>query len=106
MEDESQKKVKRPSKAGKNTSLRVGKELRKRILAELMRLNKKDYGRRILINDYLGAAVEAMTQEQLIAIQEASLTHADRFEREYAEFNATGGTLSKDEYLGFRLKRS
>jgi hypothetical protein len=44
-----------------------------------------------------------ITPQHLQELQEASLTHADRLERDFRAYAAEHGSTSRDEYLGKRL---
>lgn len=94
----------RPSKQTQSVSLNIRRETRKRIQTELARANKKDYGRTVSADDYIAMAIGLMTPEHIKQLQEASLSNADRFERDYRRYVATAGHISKDAYLGLRLK--
>ncbi|MCP0621797.1 hypothetical protein KU644_23890, partial [Salmonella enterica subsp. enterica serovar Kentucky] len=69
----------------------------------LERINKKDLGRRIRAEDYLGLAMSLVTDDHLEKLRESSLTNADRLERDFREYVAQHGPITRDEYLGKRL---
>lgn len=103
MEESQVEKKAKPVRPSRNTSLRVLKDTKKRILGELVRVNRKDLGRKVRIDDYLMVALDLMAPEHIQKLQEATLSNADRFERDYRKYIAEFGSISKDEYLGKRL---
>jgi hypothetical protein len=100
---QSEKKPKLAAKKPTFTALRVRRELKRQIETDLERLNKKDLGRRIRAEDYLWLALSLITPQHFQTLQETSLTHADRLERDFRDYAAEHGTTSRDEYLGKRL---
>lgn len=100
--DPSEKKMK-GKKIQIYTSVHMRKETKKRVSSDLARINKKDFGRNIRADDYLALAVSLITPEHIQQLQESSLSHADRLERDYRSYVLKFGPISKDEYLGKRL---
>jgi hypothetical protein len=98
-----EKKTKQPIKGSGYASLRVKKDTRKRVVQELTKINKKEFGRKIRMDDYVTFALTLVTSEHHVALQEASLSHGDRFERDYKNHVTQNGMITKDEYLGKRL---
>jgi len=97
---------KKPKPAPKNSTsaqIRVKKETRKRMLQDLARANKKDYGRPVRSDDYVALAFSKITSEDIRSLQDASLSNADRLDRDYREYVSKHGPTTKDEYLGLRL---
>ncbi len=103
---QTEKKTKQPSKSRAYTSIWVKKETRKRITQDLAKLNKKEYGRKILIDEYIAFAVNLLTSEHSSALQEGSLSHHDRFDRDYKAYISKNGMMAKDEYLGKLLNEA
>ena len=100
---QSEKKVKPGSKKPSYAALRVRRETKRQIETDLERVNKKDLGRRVRAEDYLALALSLFTPQHLEQLQETSLTHSDRLEREFRAYVAANGPMSRDEYLGKRL---
>lgn len=103
--DES-KTAKKPRAAGKVVStvaLRVKRETKKRLLVELARVNKKAFGRKVRIDDLLLCALGYVTDADISALQESSLSNADRLEALYREHIKMHGPMSKDEFIGLVL---
>jgi hypothetical protein len=99
----SDKKPKPVSKPSSHAALRVRKETRRKVLAEVAKANRKDFGRKIPIDAFVSLAASLVTPQHIQALQEGSLSNADRFEREYRLYVSKHGAISKDEYLGKRL---
>ena len=98
----NEKKVK-ASKPTSHAALRVRKETRKRVLSELAKINKKDFGRRIRADEYLTLAMSLVTIADIQRMQDASLSNADRLERDYRDYISKNAAMTKDVYLGKRL---
>jgi hypothetical protein len=86
------------------TAIRVGKATGKLVHQAIEQANKKDFGKRVNADKILARAVAKLTQDDIKELQEGSLSNQDRFERDYAAYCAEHGKVSKDEYLGKRLK--
>jgi hypothetical protein len=91
------------AKVVKTDSLRVRRETKKRILAELASLNKKDFGRPVTPDDYVVAAIALLEPKHLEVLRARTLSNKDRLEQKYREYCAEHGKVSKDEYLGVLL---
>ena len=81
-------------------AIRIKADIRKKIKTDLLKVNKKSYGRKVIIDDYLKLAVSLITSEHLKQLQEASLSHFDRFEITYYKYVKQHGSISKDAYMG------
>lgn len=80
--------------------IRVKRETRKKILQELAKANKKDFGRKVRADDLIALALSFVRAEHIEQLQDATLSNADRLERRYKEFVAKHGNVSKDIFLG------
>lgn len=79
------------AKSGKHSvyiSIRIRRETRKRLLTELAKANKKDFGKKVRMDEYIALALSLIKPEHIESLQESSLTHADRFERDYRTYIA------------------
>jgi len=103
METQTEKKGKQAPKRVAYAAIRVRKDLKRQIEAHLERVNKKDLGKRVRAEDYLALALSLVTPQHIKELQEASLTNADRLERDFRAYTAKHGPISRDEYLGKRL---
>jgi hypothetical protein len=97
---------KKPKAKTKSTTapLRVRHETRRKILSEIAKANKKDFGRRVKPDDLIALALSLLEPRHLKDLQEATLSNSDRLEREYRAYIAKNGPISKDAYLGKRLQ--
>jgi hypothetical protein len=101
---QTEKKPKAPQpKKPIYASLRVRRETKRQILSVLESINKKDLGRRVHTEEFLALALRLVTPQHLEQLQEASLSNADRLERDYRDCVAQHGPITRDEYLGKRL---
>ncbi len=105
--------TKQESKASKvknqtasTTPIRVKRETRKKILQELAKANKKDFGRKVRADDLIALALSFVRAEHIELLQDATLSNADRLDRRYKEFVAKHGHVSKDVFLGKLLAGS
>lgn len=80
--------------------LRVKRETKRRIQAELVKVNKKPFGRKVRVDALLVRALNLLTDSEYKALQEESLTNADRLEQKYLEYLKSNNGKSKDEFLG------
>lgn len=103
MENTHPEKKKAAPRRPSYASLRIRRETKRQIAASLDAINKKDFGRRVRAEDYLALALSLITPQHLEQLHEASLSNADRLERDFRAFVAEHGPISRDEYLGKRL---
>ena len=88
------------SKDVSTTPIRVKRETRKKILQELVKANKKDFGRNLRADELIALAVTLLQPEHIRQLQEGTLSNGDRLERQFKGFVAKHGTMSKDAFLG------
>lgn len=93
----------KPAKPSQSVALNIRRETKKRIQAELAKINKKDLGRSILADDYVALAITLVTPDHVRQLQDASLTNADRLQRDYREYIAKFGHVTIDQYLGLLM---
>jgi hypothetical protein len=84
-------------------SLRVKRETKKKILAELAILNKKEFGKPITPDQLVSLAIGLIKPDHLQTLKEQSLTAKDRFEQRYRDFCIQNGKVTKDEFLATLL---
>jgi hypothetical protein len=80
--------------------VRVSRKTKRRILAELDRLNRKDFGRHVTADEIVALAVSLLGPEHCLKLQEATLSNADRLEQRYRAYVKEHGPTTKDEFLG------
>ncbi len=103
MENTPVEKKSKSAKQSHYSSLRLKKDLKKRILSDLAKINKKDFGRKVKLGEYLDLLMNLLTPDHVTRLQEGSLSNADRLERDYRNYVTEHGLISKDDYLGKRL---
>ena len=103
MEEVQNEKKSKSAKTSKMTTLRLQKETKKKIVSELAKMNKKDFGKKVRVDEFLNVALSLIGPEHLKKLQEGSLSNADRLERDYKDYISKFEHISKDEYLGKRL---
>ncbi|MGE4233554.1 MAG: hypothetical protein AB7F43_09520 [Bacteriovoracia bacterium] len=94
-------KVARPSN---RALLAVKKDTKRRVLQELAKINKKNFGKRVHTDELISMALGLIQSEHVIRLQEESLSNADRLEQEYEKFAEKNQSVSKDEFLGKLLR--
>ena len=81
--------------------IRVHKDIARAIRRDLAKLNKKEFGRRIRIDDYVTKAISKLTDDDRRELQEGSLSNADRLELMYRQHAKSGDAqISKEQFLG------
>jgi len=101
MDQSTQVKVAKPKVASRSiVSLRVKWETKKRVQAELAKVNKKDFGKKVRCDELIGTALSLLTDQHLKALQDGSMTNADRLEIQYRDYVKKHGATTKDEFLG------
>ena len=101
MDQATQVKPAKPKAAGSPTvGLRVKRETKRRIQAELAKVNKKDFGKKVRCDELIGTALSLLTEQHLKALQDGSMTNADRLELQYRDYVKKHGATTKDEFLG------
>lgn len=105
MDQATQVKVSKTRQANASTvGLRVRRETKKRIQAELAKINKKDFGKKVRCDELIGTALSLLTERHLKELQDASLTNADRLEIQYRDYQKAHSGANKDEFLGSFLR--
>ena len=89
-----------------SSAIRVAIETRKKLLIELMKINKKQLGKRVKVDALLLKLLPRLTAQDVTELQEASLSGRDRMERSYRAYCTKFGQITMDEYLGILLKKA
>jgi hypothetical protein len=104
MDQSAQVKAAKPKASNAATvALRVKRETKKRIQAELAKVNKKDFGKKVRCDELIGTALSLLTEQHFKALQDGSLTNADRLEQKFREHIRKHGPMTKDAFLGMLL---
>ncbi len=101
---EIKKTVKQTSKKSTTAAIRVALETRKKLLSELAKINKKQFGKRVKFDALMLKLLTKLTAQDVTELQEASLTGKDRVEQSYRAHCTKFGHISKDDYLVLLLK--
>jgi hypothetical protein len=101
MEQNDQKKAAKPSAKKNNSSaLRVSNDTRKKVLSELAKANKKTFGRRIKADQLIALGLSRLTAQDIVELQEKSLSNQDKMEKAYRDYVSKFGQVSRDEFIG------
>ncbi|MGE3263083.1 MAG: hypothetical protein AB7K68_14980 [Bacteriovoracia bacterium] len=100
MESTNAQKPAKQAKKSSSSAIRVSNDTRKRLLAELAKINKKAQGKRVKIDALLGVLLPKLTAKDVLELQEASLSGRDRLEQNFKAYCAKFGTITMDEFLG------
>ncbi len=103
METSDTKKVSIAKKSSA-ANIRVRPETRKALLAELAKVNKKSFGRKVRVEHLLRLLLTLIKPEHIQKLQGESLSNSDRIEMRYREHTKKFGAVSKDEFLGLLLQ--
>ncbi|MGE0632690.1 MAG: hypothetical protein AB7O96_09795 [Pseudobdellovibrionaceae bacterium] len=105
METSESKNATKPKvKKSNSSAIRVATDTRKKLLSELTKINKKQFGKRVKVDALLLKLLTKITAEDIAELQEASLTGRDRMEQSYRAFCAKHGQITMDDYLAHLLK--
>lgn len=85
--------------------VRVKKEFRKKLISDLLRINRKGE-RKISMTAYLEKAVSLLTEDHVTELREKTLTNRDRLDRKYRDFVSKFGPMSEDEFIGKLLEQT
>lgn len=96
---EVKKATKQVSKKSTSAAIRVAVETRKKLLTELIKVNKKPSGKRVKMDALLLKLIPKLTAQDVAELQEASLTGRDRLEQNYRAYCAKFGQITMDEFL-------
>ena len=98
------KKTNSKTQTVSTVSIRVKQETKKKLLQEIVKCNKKQYGKKIRPDDYLAIAISLITPEHVKELQNASLSNSDRMEIKYREYISQHGHITKDTFIGRLLR--
>ena len=100
MEPSEVKSAAKPKVKKSNTSaIRVSQETRRRLLAELAKINKKPSGKRVKLDALVVKLLPKLTSQDVTELQQESLTGKDRMEQSYKAYCAKFGQITMDEFL-------
>lgn len=85
------------------TSLRVKKGTKDDALKILESVNKKDFGRKVSIDDLVTKALEKLTKEDIQLLQKKSLRNKDRQAIVHQFYCKKVKKVSEDEFIGVTM---
>ena len=85
------------------SSLRVKKETKDNALKILEIINKKDFGRKVSIDELVTKALENVTKEDIELLQRSSLRNKDRQAIVYQLYCKKVKKVSEDEFIGITM---
>ena len=80
--------------------LRVKRDTKRRVMQELARMNKKDFGKRIKADALIVLALGLVQDHHLKQLQEATLSNSDRLQLQHRAYIRQHGNISRDEFIG------
>jgi hypothetical protein len=99
-----QSQIKQPSKkVSKHRLVRIHVDTLKKAERLLNSANKKEFGRKVRIDQLISMALDHVTDLDLRLLQEKSMTNIDRIEVLRRKYSEQKGDISKDEFAGFML---
>ncbi len=101
---EVKKNTKSVTKKSTGSAVRVSQETRKKLLAELAKINKKQFGRTVKVDTLILKLLSHITAKDISDLQEGSLTGRDRMEQSYRAYCTKFGQIKMDDYLALLLK--
>lgn len=84
-------------------AVRVKRETKRRLQSEMAKINKKTIGRAVHLDALILRLLERLTEQDIIALQEQSLSNTDRLEIAHRDYIKRNGAISKDEFIGIML---
>ncbi len=103
METPTTKPAVKAKPASPFVSIRVKRETKRKLMVELGRVNRKQFGRPVTIDDVLMLAVCPLRDEQVKGLQDSTLSNSDRLEIAFREHASKHPGTTKDEFLGTLL---
>jgi hypothetical protein len=104
MEKATQKLPATDQQNEKAHSIRLSPTTYDKLTDILSKVNEKKMGRSTKADEVIALALKLVGQEGIRALQEASLSNADRLELDYQKYIRENSFISQDEYLGRLMK--
>lgn len=99
----TEKSIKTKAPNVSTVGLRVKRETKRRVMQDLAKINKKDFGKRIKADDLIGLALGLVQEQHLNQLQESSLSNSDRLTLQHRAYVRQHGNITKDDFLGLVL---
>ena len=91
--------VKNAGENGGNTTLPVSNNTKRRVVEAVERMNKKERGRKIKIDELIAALLDRLDGQLEKKLQEATLSTMDLIEEEHAKYSTEHGEIPFDQFL-------
>lgn len=82
------------------TPIRIKNQTHRTIRTLLQRANKKPYGRKVKADDIIAKSLALLQPNHIEELQEATLSNADRLDREYKLYCSQNGFIKRDDFIG------
>lgn len=87
----------------RNATLPVSGDTRRLVIEAVERINKKEQGRKVRIDELIKALVSNINPDLVKSLQEGSLSRMDKLERAHRDYVSEHGPISFDDYHDMRL---
>ena len=99
METTETHKSKQSNKSQLQTeSIRVHKNTKKQIMSDLVKINKKEFGKKVKFEAYIKKAISKLNEHDFDELRQSSLTSADKIRVKYQEYCKKNGPISQDDF--------
>ena len=92
--------VKKKVKKSDSSTIKISKETKRELNKILVKVNKKDFGRRIRGEKIVLLALQQINKTHIKELQDSTLSNEDKLEMKYREYVSKNGNISKDEFIG------
>ena len=96
----SEEKSKAKKQTGPFSTIKVKREIKRKIDLELIRINKKHYGKKVTSEHLISLLLTLFKDEHIKVLQEQSLSNSDRLEQQFKTFVSKNPGTTKDDFLG------
>lgn len=92
--------VKKKVKKSDSSTIKISKETKRELNKILVKVNKKDFGKRIRGEKIILLALQQINETHIKELQNSTLSNEDKLEMKYREYISQNGNISKDEFIG------
>ena len=100
---ETSKTTKTKARGGNNVPVRVHLTTKKKLQQLLATINKKEFGRKVKPDEVIYMGLCAVNDGAIKALQEQSMSNADKLELKRREYIKKNGRVTRDEFLGVMM---
>jgi hypothetical protein len=87
-------------KKNDSSTIKITKETKRELSKLLMKVNKKDFGKRVRVEKLLLLALQQIDDSHIKQLQNESLSNEDKLEMKYREYISKNDNISKDDFIG------